>query len=144
MQSTSNIVNLHEPSRSVASNAERQNSDLDQQTSAEQRIEHRSVASERLFVQITQTDDSDLVGTTLSCLALDASAHGIRFLVESPIPVGSLLDLWVDDKSKPGKFFLTGDVRWTQTVGGEANTVGVRLQEGLATDMEDWKEAHAG
>lgn len=108
----------------------------------EQRSEVRAITGERLFVQITHANDKDLVGKTMACKAIDASAHGIKFLADDFIPVGCLLDLWVDDKSRPGKFFLSGDVRWTQKAGRVSTMVGVRLQDGLATDIESWKENH--
>ena len=76
----------------------------------------------------------------MACKAVDASAHGIKFLADDFIPVGCLLDLWVDDKSRPGKFFLSGDVRWTHKAGKISTMVGVRLQDGLATDIEPGRE----
>ncbi len=106
----------------------------------EQRSEIREITGERLFVQITQASDKDLVGKTRACKAIDASAHGIKFLADDFIPVGCLLDLWVVDNSRPGKFFLSGDARWTHKVGHVSTMVGVRLQDGLATDIESWKE----
>ncbi|MFP6802304.1 MAG: hypothetical protein VCA12_04085 [Pseudomonadales bacterium] len=51
------------------------------------------VSGERLFVQITQSTEKDLMGKTMACKAVDASAHGIKFLAEDFIPVGCLLDL---------------------------------------------------
>ena len=109
---------------------------------SEQRTEPRVTKSDRLFVQITQTADKGMIGKTSACKVLDTSAHGFRFITSEHIPAGSLLDLWVDDSSRPGKFFLSGDVRWSRTVGTASTMVGVRLQEGLATDIADWQEMH--
>ena len=106
----------------------------------DQRCEVREQSGERLFVQITQSADPELVGRTMACTTVDASAHGIKFLADDFIPVGCQIDLWVDDKKRPGKYFLSGDVRWTQKTGKSATLVGVRLQEGLATDIESWKD----
>lgn len=134
MQSTSNIVSLHKTGRPEVAPT---------QSHSEQRTEVRQSCGERMFIQITQAGDKKLVGTTLSCQTVDASPHGIKFLVSEFVPIGCLLDLWVDDQSRPGKFFLSGDVRWTQKVGEHNTLVGVRLQEGLATDIESWKDLYA-
>lgn len=109
----------------------------------DQRMEQRETTGERLFVQITQAGDKALIGKTMACRAVDASAHGITFLADDFVPVSCLVDLWIDDKARPGKFFLTGDVRWTQKAGKGSTVVGVRLNEGLATDIAGWKDAHS-
>ena len=138
MQTTSNIVSLQKARGSEMMGIKPSiGADV-----TEQRSEARAITGARLFVQITQANDKDLVGKTMACKAIDASAHGIKFLADDFIPVGCLLDLWVDDKSRPGKFFLSGDTRWTQKVGRVSTMVGVRLQDGLATDIESWKENH--
>ena len=138
MQTTSNIVSLHKNRSNAAHQIQRDVPDSD-----DNRSEAREISGERLFVQITQASDKELIGKTMACQTVDASAHGMKLLAEGFIPVGCLLDLWVDDKSRPGKFFLSGDVRWTQKAGRASAIVGVRLQDGLATDIEGWKEAHS-
>ncbi len=140
MHSTSNVVSLHKARESGA--AETQSKQNTSGIQEEQRAEPRDHSGERLFVQITQAGDKDLVGSTLSCKTVYSSANGIKFLTTEFIPVGSLVDLWVDEQARPGKFFLSGDVRWTQKVGHTSTIVGVRLQDGLATDIENWKEVH--
>ena len=132
---TSNIVSFKSRTTQVM------NMDTQSSVQAEDlRSEPRELSAEKLFVQITQASDRDLIGKTMACKAVDASAHGIKFVADEFIPVGCLLDLWVDDKTRPGKYFLSGDVRWTHKVGKDSTMVGVRLQEGLATDIESWKE----
>ena len=138
MQTRSNIVSLH---RERVSDA-KQNA-WAEPGADDNRSEIREITGERLFVQITQANDKELIGKTMACRAVDASAHGIKFLADDFIPVGCLLDLWVDDKSRPGKFFLSGDVRWTHKAGKISTMVGVRLQDGLATDIENWKGVHS-
>ncbi len=138
MQTPSNIVSLHKERGNEAKH--RSPIELGPE---DNRTEIRVSSGERLFVQITQSSEKDLIGKTMACKAVDASAHGIKFLVEDFIPVGCLLDLWVDDLARPGKFFLSGDVRWTHKTGRVSTMVGVRLQNGLATDIESWKEVHS-
>lgn len=106
------------------------------------RREHRHISNERLFVQIVTSDDQDLIGTTISCRALDVSANGLRILARRPIPTGCHLDLWVDNRSGPGKFFLSSDVRWSR--GNDGNfEAGVELQDSAATDIVEWRELHS-
>jgi hypothetical protein len=105
---------------------------------ADNRRDIRRVSSERLFAQVVQSNDSDLVGTTLSCEATDISANRLKIVADRTLPVGCVLDLWVDDSRKPGKFFLSSDVRWS----GE-NEFGVQLHNGTATDIEAWRKRYS-
>ncbi len=113
------------------------------------RVHPRLVSDDRLFTQVVlSADQPDLVGTTLSCTAVNLSIGGIQFRTDSPVPTGSLLDLWVDVSSRPGKFFLAGEVRWSRPteVGAPDDGqwfVGVQLKSGAATDIVDWREFHA-
>jgi len=110
--------------------------------SEDNRSEIRVVSREPLFVQITQSSEKNLIGKTMACNAVDASGHGIKFLAEDFIPVGSLIDLWVDDLSRLGKYLLSGDVCWSRKAGKVSRVIGVRLKEGLATDIQSWKDVH--
>ena len=113
----------------------------------DQRVHPRLDSDDRLFTQIVISGESpDLVGTTLSCTAVNLSVGGIQFRTNQTVPVGSLLDLWVDVASRPGKFFLSGEVRWSRRSGGEGADewyVGVQLKAGAATDIVDWRDYHA-
>lgn len=140
MQNTTNIVTLQQP-RDVATR-EMHSSLYSAEAIKDNRCEGRSIAGDRLFVQITQAADKEFVGKTISCTAVDSSAHGIKFLTEEEVPPGCLMDLWVDNQARPGKFFLSGDARWTQKAGAVSTLVGVRLQEGTATDIDSWKTLH--
>ena len=109
----------------------------------------RLVSDDRLFTQVVlSAEKPDLVGTTLSCTAVNLSVGGIQFRTDAPVPTGSLLDLWVDVSSRPGKFFLAGEVRWsrpTEVVTSDDCQwfVGVQLKSGAATDIADWRDYHA-
>lgn len=117
--------------------------------SRDKRIHPRLQSDDRLFTQVVlSADNPDLVGTTLSCTAVNLSVGGIQFRTDAPVPTGSLLDLWVDVSSRPGKFFLAGEVRWSRpTAVDDADTsewfVGVQLKSGAATDIIDWRDYHA-
>ncbi len=137
--SSDNIVDLS-AARSASS----------QHSGQEQRLHPRLESDDRLFTQVVlSADDPDLVGTTLSCTAVNLSVGGIQFRTSAAVPAGSLLDLWVDVSSRPGKFFLAGEVRWNRPT-GETNDkgveewlIGVQLKTGAATDIMDWRDFHA-
>ena len=116
----------------------------------DQRLHPRLESDDRLFTQVVlSSENPDLVGTTLSCTAVNLSVGGIQFRTSAAVPEGSLLDLWVDVSSRPGKFFLAGEVRWNRST-GEVNDkgveewlIGVQLKSGAATDIVDWRDFHA-
>ncbi len=113
------------------------------------RMHPRLDSEDRLFSQVVlSAEEPDLVGTTLSCRAVNLSVGGIQFRTTSPVPIGTLLDLWVDVASRPGKFFLAGEVRWSRPAepdedGNQTWFIGVQLKSGAATDIVDWRDYHA-
>lgn len=104
----------------------------------DKRKELRRASNERLFVQIVKSHDQELVGTTISCRALDVSASGLRIQASTLIPTGCQLDLWVDNSAGPGKFFLSSEVRWARILDGGCEA-GVELHDGAATDIAEWR-----
>lgn len=118
-------------------------------SSNDKRMHPRLESDDRLFTQIVlAATEPDLVGTTLSCTAVNMSMGGIQFKTNQAVPIGTLLDLWVDVSSRPGKFFLAGEVRWSRPTsevdenGTELHFVGVQLKSGAATDIMDWRDYH--
>ena len=116
----------------------------------DQRLHPRLESDDRLFTQVVlSAEDPDMVGTTLSCTAVNLSVGGIQFRTNEPVPTGSLLDLWVDVSNRPGKFFLAGEVRWSRPAGEPDDCgqqqwfIGVQLKSGAATDIVDWRDYHA-
>jgi Tfp pilus assembly protein PilZ len=117
---------------------------------SDKRVHPRLKSDDRLFTQVVlSADEPQLVGTTLSCTAVNLSVGGIQFRTGAEIPTGALLDLWVDVASRPGKFFLAGEVRWcrptgdTNDKGRDEWLIGVQLKSGAATDIVDWRDFHA-
>jgi Tfp pilus assembly protein PilZ len=143
MTSESNVVELTKARARLRGSRPSRNRD-------DQRMHPRLESDDRLFVQIVlSAADPDLVGSTVSCQALNLSVGGIQFRTDAAIPNGALLDLWVDIRNRPGKFFLAGEVRWMRPmqegdpVDGEGWLIGVQLKSGAATDILDWREFHA-
>ena len=116
----------------------------------DQRLHPRIDSDDRVFAQVVLSGEKpDMVGTTLSCTAVNLSVGGVQFRTNAHVPVGALLDIWVDVATRPGKFFLAGEVRWSRPAGewdddgNERWFVGVQLKSGAATDIIDWRDYHA-
>ncbi|MBM4206200.1 MAG: hypothetical protein FJ194_18990 [Gammaproteobacteria bacterium] len=110
----------------------------------------RIESQDRLFTQIVlSTETPESVDKTLSCHAVNLSVGGIQFRSATPVAPGTLLDLWVDVSNRPGKFSLSGEVRWSSPTGEigdqgrEQWLIGVQLKSGAATDILDWRDYHA-
>ena len=56
----------------------------------EQRREFRRESNERFFLQIVQSSDADQVGTTISSMAIDVSASGLKILTSQNLPSAAL------------------------------------------------------
>lgn len=119
------------------------------QAKRDKRMHPRIESNDRLFTQVVlSADDPNLVGTTVACSAVNMSVGGIQFCTQTALPIGTLLDLWVEIASRQGKFFLSGEVRWTRPGeplrdGTPVWFVGVQLKPGAATDILNWRDYHA-
>jgi hypothetical protein len=116
---------------------------LQQEKILRHRAEYRRAAVERLFIQIVDCDDADKIGTTISCHSTESSASGLRICSDESIPRGSRIDMWVNISARPGKFFLSADVRWCSQPDNGMYHVGVELIDGSATDTDAWRALHA-
>ena len=110
--------------------------------SAERRMEMRRPSQNRLFAQITSCSDTDLIGTTFSCFTEDVSYGGLCITSETRIPEGAKLDLWVENTVRPGKYFLTSDVRWVAPLADSRCALGLELQASPTTDIDLWRQDH--
>ena len=106
----------------------------------EQRTFPRREVTERLFIQVVGcVPDPQLAGTTFSANAADMSASGVRVRGPRALPIGTLVDLWIDIRGHAGKFFLAGEVRWTN-LDDSGHIIGIELRQGAATDIAEWRE----
>ncbi|MCB1663162.1 MAG: PilZ domain-containing protein [Pseudomonadales bacterium] len=107
----------------------------------ERRGELRGVREERLFVKVLDCEvNPEVTDTTLSSSTLDVSASGMRLVLSGEVPAGTLLELWVEIRGCPGKFLLTGKVKWCRA-NGEDFICGVELiDNGEESDWGDWQD----
>ncbi len=109
--------------------------------SSDRRMDVRGAREERLFVKVGNCPENpDLKGTTIGCITLDVSSSGLQLSVSQLIPAGTELELWVDVKGVPGKFLLSGEVRWCR---GENDkfACGIELHDaGETSDLSDWQD----
>ena len=109
---------------------------------AERRAELRGAREERLFVQVEAEDENGEKTTdTLACSTLDVSATGMRLRLHEAVTPGQSLKLWVEVKGCPGKFMLSGMVRWCCPV-NDNFSCGVELyaDDEETDDLADWQE----
>lgn len=114
--------------------------------SIDKRIHPRVDSDDRLFAQVVlSSEDPALVGLTVAGRAVNFSIGGLQFSCTASIPPGTLLDLWIDVANRPGKFFLSGEVRWSRFTGlnrsGDSGyAIGVQLRPSAATDYQLWRD----
>ena len=106
---------------------------------AEVRIDHK----EELNLKIVfSSENPGLLGKTLDGSTVDVSASGLRIMLNQPIQIDSVLDVWVNYKERNKKYFLTGNVRWCkETDTGGSYQVGLVLRErtDCVTDLASWQ-----
>lgn len=106
----------------------------------EQRRSRRLLSRDRLFVQITDTSQApDIVGMTLCCDAENLSGEGLAFMSGQALPTATRLDLWLDIRSRTGKFFLSAEVVWSESLEDGTWRHGVRFLPGFGTDLAHWQ-----
>ena len=114
--------------------------------SIDKRLHPRLDSDDRLFAQVVlSAENPSMVGLTLACRAVNFSLGGLQFACAESLPPGTLLDLWIDAANRPGKFFLSGEVRWARfrgiNCGGESGwNIGVQLRASAATDYQLWRD----
>jgi len=107
---------------------------------SERRGELRGAREERLFVKVLSLNDTaDTNSLIISGATEDVSASGLSLLVSKSIPAQTRLELWVEIKGCPGKFLLTGLVRWCSPRADEFNC-GIELIDEGVSDFADWQD----
>jgi len=80
---------------------------------AERRTDIRTYRSAQVLVKVLECiQDTNLVGSTFKCTALNSSLSGIKIESSEEIPSGSRLDMWLYAESESDKLNLKGSVLW--------------------------------
>lgn len=109
----------------------------------DRRTEARYERKEELNMKIVfSSENPGLLGKTIDGSTIDVSASGLRIILNQPIKIDSVLDVWVNRKEQNKKYFLTGNVRWCkETEVGGIYQVGLVLRErtDTVTDLASWQ-----
>ncbi len=109
-------------------------------STAERRADLRGAREERLFVKVlSSTASTDLESIIFSGSTEDVSSSGLSLVASENLPKDSELELWVEIKGCPGKFLLTGVVRWCRPKGAEF-CCGVEFTPTEESDFLEWQD----
>jgi len=109
--------------------------------SAERRGDLRGAREERLFVKVlsSSSEASDIESIIFSGSTEDVSASGLSLIASENLPKDSELELWVEIKGCPGKFLMTGVVRWCRSRGSDF-CCGVEFTPEDESDFNEWQD----
>lgn len=106
--------------------------------SDEQRREARIPNNVRFFVHVHECEeDPDLVGTSVTCEAVDMSLHGLQFKTDQRLYDASLVNITIGVGNPFAMFLLRGEIRWVKEEGVEY-AVGILLKDAELTDFDKW------
>ena len=100
----------------------------------------RYARQDSLMAQVTatiQTAAADKM--TWPGKTLDISKRGLRIMGNNSLPIGAIVDLWVEIAGMKGKFYLNSEVRWSVVDDRLGYIMGVELREGLGSDIGHWE-----
>ena len=104
----------------------------------DKRKESRKDYNLRFFVHVHNSEaDADMVGMSLTCEAVDVSAHGIQFSTNVELTAGTVLNITIGIGEPFAMYLLRGEVRWVRAAEDEY-LMGVLLQSAEDTDLDRW------
>ena len=105
-----------------------------------QRKSSRFARQDRLLAQVTASMQStEPEKMSWPAKTLDISRRGVRILSNSSLPIGAVVDLWIEIAGLKGKFYLSSEVRWSRLDNRLGYIMGVELREGLGSDIGHWE-----
>jgi hypothetical protein len=108
----------------------------------EQRREPRIPKHVRFFIHVHECEeDPDMVGTSVTCEAVDFSIHGLQFKTDAQLYRGSLLDITIGIGAPFGMYLLRGEIRWVKQEEDEDDFyMGILLLDEEHMDLDKWVE----
>ncbi|MDH5424849.1 MAG: PilZ domain-containing protein [Gammaproteobacteria bacterium] len=100
----------------------------------------RYARQDRVMAQVMASiQPDDTAKKSWPAKTLDISKRGLRILGSDSLPIGAVVDLWVEIAGLKGKFYLSSEVRWSRVDDRLGPIMGVELREGLGSDIGHWQ-----
>lgn len=106
----------------------------------EKRKNPRTNRQENVYIEVTtQDEDGEYTKKVIGCESVDVSRKGLKLYVHEQIVQGTILDLCVNFKDNPEKYYLTAEVKWSRPLVDEGwYFIGFEIYEGDNTDYQKW------
>ncbi|MEX0941519.1 MAG: PilZ domain-containing protein [Pseudomonadales bacterium] len=105
--------------------------------SATRRKEERRAVVGKAVVQVVESANPSLVGTTFKSEIMDVSRSGMRLVCQEFIE-DSRLDIWLAIEGINDKLFVSAEVRWASWDQHGDYELGVEIRDDAATDSRSW------
>jgi hypothetical protein len=93
----------------------------------------------RFFVYVQAcAENSDLIGTSVECEAIDFSIHGMQLKTAQLLPASTLLNIIIGIGEPFSMHTLQGQIRWSRMVRDDIR-MGVLLVDITGTDYAKWE-----
>ena len=107
----------------------------------DKRSEERVESHIRFFIHVAEcATDPTLVGTSLTCIGVDMSPHGLQLKAEQAFPVDTILSITIGIGDPFAMYLLAGVIRWSRSSGG-GSYMGILLQDKEGTDYDVWVDS---
>lgn len=105
--------------------------------SHDQRSEFRLTDAVAVFIETESSPDNNTNQRIAVSKTLDISANGLQIMIDSSLPLRSLLQLCLEVGQE--RFYVIGEVMWIKQ-DGDQFLAGFQLLESDHTDIQLWKE----
>jgi hypothetical protein len=106
----------------------------------EHRSEERVESQIRFFVHVAECDtDPSMVGTSVTCIGVDFSAHGLQLKTDNILPVSTSLNITIGIGDPFSMYLLSGEIRWARET-NEGSFMGILLEDRENTDYRAWEQ----
>jgi PilZ domain len=110
------------------------------QSPQNKRKSNRYARQDRLMAQVASSvQTTGIEKMSWPARTLDISKRGLRIIGKSSLPIGAVVDLWVEVAGLKGKFYLNSEVRWASVDDRLGFIMGVELREGHGSDIGHWE-----
>lgn len=107
----------------------------------DRRSEQRLQRSEPVTINVTASDDAELVGTSFQCTTTDISSIGMRLKTERNLPLMTAVEICVGIHGMQCKYFLKGQVIYSSAAEQDGWFYqGIKLDDKPTADMLSWSE----